>query len=235
MSLGTNNVAAVRMNGRTIIQNLASDLENFFFYNKLSIKMEFDSDSVHHAVYVGKDNNERIRFSKDLSSFEPNNLSDLFYIAIIACHEFAHYLHRHNSTEDSDNLDSMALESWADFYGARLFITLISFGKRTVKSIKEFIDPISQEIILKSIGAALFDIYKYIYAHNTSDQYTPPFERVSIFCAGVTSFFYRLYGEVNAKLFVYVNLTIVRAAELTNQLGANQVDWSTQETIIKKA
>lgn len=222
------------MNGKTIIQDLAKDLEGFFFNNKLSIKMEFDSNSIHHASYVGSDKNERIRFSKDLCDFEPKNLSDFFFIAIIVCHEFAHYLNSHNSTEDSDNLDSAALETWADYYGARLFMTLLTFGKRTAKSIKGFIDPINQEVILISIGKALADIHKRIYEQNTSRKYQPPLERVSIFCAGITSFFYRLYGEVKVKWSACVNLTIVRAAELAEQLGDNQVEWCTQDTIAKK-
>lgn len=223
------------MNGKIIIQDLAKDLQGFFYHNKLSIRIEFDSNSIHHASYVGADDKERIRFSKDICDFETKNLSDLFYVAIIACHEFAHYLNSHNSTTDVDNLDSLALETWADFYGARLFVTLITFGKRTQKSIKSFINPITQGEVLENIGKALSDVNKFIYEQNESPKYPPPPERASIFCAGVLSFFYRIYGSVNVAWSAHVNMTIIRASKLTEKLGENKVDWAAQDVITKRA
>lgn len=223
------------MNGKTIIQDLAKDLQGFFFHNQLTVKMEFDTNSRHHASYLGVDENERISFSKDLCNFVPNSLRDMFYIAIIACHEFSHYLNRHNSISDSENLDSVALETWADFYGARLFVTLITFGKRTRKSINKLNPNADQNIILDEIGKSLGDIHQYVYEQNTSKKYQPPLDRCSIFCAGVTSFFYRLYGTIKVNWSVHVNLTIIEGAGLTEQLGHNLVDWNEQDTISKRA
>lgn len=220
------------MNGKNVVIDLAKDLERFFFHNKLNIKMEFDSNSRHNASYVGTDQNERLRFSKDFCDFQISTLRDFFFIAIISAHEFAHYLHHHNNVEDEDDIDSMSLETWADFYGARLFFTLITFGKRTNKSMSKIQSPLDQNIILHNIGLALSDVHEYIYKVNNSKKYQSPIQRVSIFCSGVISFFYRLYGTVKVEWSSYVNITILRAAGLSQSFGDENVDWPFQEELI---
>ena len=150
--------------GKDVANELIKDIEGFHFHSSnFKIKKEFGRASRLQASVAGIGDDKRIKLSKDICEFEITNLVDLFYVAIIVCHEVAHYLNNHTSHIDKSSVDFTALEVWADFFGARIFITAITFGSRTQKLIKRFCSEIEQEQILISIGRAIKDIYKYIY------------------------------------------------------------------------
>jgi hypothetical protein len=210
----------MKLLGKDVANELIKDVEGFYFHSaKFKIKKQFGSSSRHPAAVVGKGDDKRIRLSIDFCDFPVTNLKDLFFVSIIICHEIAHYLNDHTSHLDKSNADFTALEVWADFFGARLFITSITFGSRMQKLIKKFTPIIEEDKILSAIGLAIKDMYEFIYLPTTDKRYPLALERVLIFNAGSTSFFYRLYNSLTPEFSIKVILTILKEAGLTDIVG----------------
>ncbi len=212
--------------GREIADSLFQDIERFFYHSSgFKLRREFDSKGALHASIKGKYSDARIRLSVDFCHYEASNLDDLFYVLVILCHEVAHYLNRHNDHDDEDDLDVTAIEAWADFYGARLFMTSITFGKRTQSLILEYCAQIDQDMVLDSIGRAIRSIYNEVYIPNTDERYPPALERAFIFNSGVTSFFYRIYGDLKPEWTAHVLLKLLRNSGLSELAENHHIDW----------
>ena len=203
---------------KDVVNALIKDFESFYYNSaKFKIRKEFDSSSRLLASCVGVAERKRIRFSKDFCDFEVKTTDDLFFVAIIVCHEIAHYLNSHSEHKDQESIDFTAFEIWADYFGARIFISSITFGSKMQMLIKRFNSVIDQDKIISSIGRAILDMYESIYLPTTDKKYPSAIERVLIFNAGSTSFFYRLYGELTPQFSTKFILTILKESGLTNK------------------
>jgi hypothetical protein len=212
--------------GREIVEILFRDIERFFYHSSgFKIRREYDSKGAMHASIKGKYSDTRIRLSIEFCHYEVDSLDDLFYVLIILCHEVAHYLNRHNDHNDEDDIDITAIEAWADFYGSRLFMSSITFGKGIQSLMLKYCSQKDQNVILDSIGRAIRSIYDEVYIPNTDERYPPALERAFIFSSGVTSFFYRLYGELRPEWTTHVLLKLLRNSGLCDLAENHQTDW----------
>jgi len=59
------------------------------------------------------------------------SVDDAMFFLIIIGHELAHYVNKHLAHTDESKIDSVAIEGWADFFGARIMFTLITYGNQT--------------------------------------------------------------------------------------------------------
>jgi len=224
-----------QLNAQLVISETLKDIESFFFHSsKFSIKKEYCSSSKQHASIKGSGPKARLIFSKEFCHFEVKNTDDLFEVMIIVCHEVAHYLNKHTDYKDTEAIDFTAIEAWADFFGARIFLTTITYGKKTQKQIKKFSGELEQGEILSSIGRALYSIYNYFYLTNTDHRYQPARVRVLLFTSGTSSFFYRLYGELKPKFTLYVITKILNEAGLTEIISKEHADWEKESKIGEK-
>lgn len=221
----------MKLTGKEIAEIAFKDFENFFYYSSgFSIKKEFNSQGLHHASLIGAGENTRIKFSEDFCNFEAKTLTDLYFVLIILCHEIAHYTNKHNNYTDKDKIDFTGIETWADYFGARIFMCIITFGKKTKGAMSAFDKNWDQDVVLKAMGSALSDIYKLFI--NTSDaRYPVPIERILTFNAGATSFFYRVYNELKPAWTIHV-LTILLNESGLKDIAANHApDWDKQAAI----
>lgn len=190
------------------------------------------SVAMHSRVaFTGAGQASRIRVSQQVCDFQIQSLSDYFNVLLMVCHELAHYLNRHNDHQDASDQDSKALETWADFYGMRLFMYLTTFRTRTRQALMDQFGEPKQDVYLKAIGRSLSEVYQEIYLGSPSDRYPAPHERVLIVAAGVLSFFRRLYGELKPTWSMYVLLTILREDNLLSRVGGHASDTSEHERI----
>jgi len=218
--------------GRDVVENAFHDIEQAFLSSaSFSVNRELDVPMRQHVSFVGSGEKSRIRVSKGLCDFPVVVLEDYFFVLLSVCHELAHYLNRHNDHKDQSELDYKALEVWADFFGTRLFMFLVSFRTRTRQALEKCCEQLNQEAVLKAIGKSLSEIYRTIYAGCVSDHYPPAGERVHIVNAGVLSFFYRLFGGLEPKWTLYVLMTISREARLYQQIGSTEVDMAEHEIL----
>jgi hypothetical protein len=218
--------------GKDVAEAIFSDLESCFYYSsKFRVDREYSESAKHHASFVGSGETSRIRMSRDFRDFEVNTMVDIFYVAIILCHECAHYLNKHNDHTDTENLDFTAIETWADYFGGRVFGVLITYGKKIKSIMTELQCEWGQKIVIENIGLAVKDIYHNIYLPNTDNRYNKPIIRVLVFNAGFISFFYHVFNELKPRFTLCVVLTIIKKAFLSEEMGSENPDWEQHSNI----
>ncbi|MCJ8190492.1 hypothetical protein [Sphingomicrobium aestuariivivum] len=117
----------------------------------------------------------------------------LFFHLLIIGHEIAHVVHRHINGCGQSRDDYRALEMWADFYGAKVMMCLLTFGHRVRPKFKTFYpDTHFLETALEGMGEAAGRLVAGVYT--TDRRYPYPLLRVGLVCNGVTSFLRR---EIN--------------------------------------
>lgn len=176
---------------------------------------DFDGDPATLAQVTNVHEKPTLQFSYLFSDSIVDDYRDLFYCLIIAGHELAHWANAHTKHLDKDDLDSKAIEMWADFFGARLVFTAVA----RCEKVKEIItgqlrtstfDELGPDALLPEYGRALRSLYNDVLVPaDFSPQYPSPIERVHICTAGVTSFFYRHQGCMNMGRAILVLRSIL--------------------------
>lgn len=146
---------------------IASKDINKVFNNLIDVKLEFKEKpgSLDNIVYRGSCENHRIVISKELSIFKHTTLDKAYLTLMITSHELAHYINKHNYHNDKDCTEHRSLELWADYFGARIFMILMSDSDLyTRKTLQRKFAGFSQSDKLENIGKSLitlFDMFMY--------------------------------------------------------------------------
>ncbi|MBX8473092.1 hypothetical protein K5E37_29000 [Pseudomonas sp. RIT778] len=193
--------------GGHLIQAMALDIERFFngshkFKYRISGYKTFATayEGVPVAVY-----------STDIGYKEVLSLEDACLILLIGCHEAAHVLNRHDlvrhSPDNNNAKDDLALEVFADFFGAKLFQTLILVGSETRRLFKQ-VGYSSLEKLYDELGNSLGVLYSTYYQWSESGKsYESALSRVGIAVAGTNSVLDRFLGvDVNRSYKVFEKL-----------------------------
>lgn len=197
-----------------VIKAVIEDFENLFSPDS-GFKVNYKVESGNFLAKVsGNSKGDTLLFSKLLANQEVNSIDDIMFCLIIVGHELAHYVNRHNSHADESKLDSVAIEAWADFFGARIMFTLITHGALLQKKIANimaipFAKPMPvgprQDLLLKACGRALLNAYESLYKQSDGNtKYPKSSIRVRTFVAGISSFFFRLFGSMREDWTIYV-------------------------------
>jgi hypothetical protein len=225
-------MACTTVTGRELATAAFEDLESFFFHSsKFSVQREFDQSIQTHAKIKGSGGSTRIQLSNDLCKHEHDSLSDIMFTMLVVCHELAHYLNFHNHHHDRDRADTVAIEARADNYGAQIFATLITFGKRT-KSIAYKLTPnLNQKILTESIGVAVGRLYTDLYAPNRHPNYPNPAHRAAATMAGLLSFFNRYFGHLPENWTIWFTGTIVQKSGIAEKVRMEDAVNGSEEII----
>lgn len=176
--------------GEQLARAVAEDFEHFFLpFAKPVIAIEVNS--THHACIRGDGESARIVIPVDMAREVINEPDRLFFHLLILGHEIAHLMHRHlHRAREQDVADYRALEYWADFYGAKVVMTLITYGPRVQSIFKSFFTGTQFfETALESIGRAVGRLVQTVYVD--SDRYPKKLLRVGLTSNGITSFLRR--------------------------------------------
>lgn len=192
------------LTNRDVIKSFIADFKSMHHVDQQpDVVCDFDGDPATLAQVVVIAGKPTLRFSYRFADSAVNDHSDLFYCLIIAGHELAHWANAHTKHLDKDDLDSKAIEMWADFFGTRLMFT----GVARCTKVKEIItgrlrtpafEAVGPDSLLPEYGRALRRVYDNVFVPaGISPQYPSPNERAHICAAGVTSFFYRHLGQMH--------------------------------------
>lgn len=228
-----------------VIDAAMTDFEGFFYQESgFKIKYKF-VDGNFFAKISGNTNGETILFSKYLADQKIFSIDDIMFCLIIIGHELAHYVNKHNSHKDTSNLNSVAIETWAEFFGARIMFTLITKGSAMFGKIENiiavpFAKPapawMRQDILLKACGRALRRAYDSLYKQTDgSAKYPNSSIRVLTFIAGISSFFARLFGGMKEDWTLYVYKRVLfdnLLADATHNLAIDVEDESSFQRIV---
>lgn len=191
--------------GYNLSSNAFKDIECCFKKSqRFKFAKEYNSKIRGHVAYCGSGKTAKIKLSKEFCEYEIKTLTDYFFVLMILCHEIAHYFHDHNRFKDSSALDAKAIETQADFFSARVMLTVVTFGERNREILYGLNKELNQSILLEETGKALRRVYDFIYCQNSSKSYPDPITRVIAFLAGVQSFFIRYFREMKRDWSLYV-------------------------------
>jgi hypothetical protein len=184
--------------GEVVARAALADFATFFLPGQ-SLPIELVIENVSgHARAGGK----TIKISQDMAAQVIDDADRLHFHLIILGHEIAHVIHKHAYSGPIDAEDDAALEHWADFYGAKVMMTLLSFGPQTRAICSRFIPDTeaAADVRLPSIGAALGMLMnENIYVENA--HYPPPLKRVALAVIGIVAFLRLYIGVKRPTLF----------------------------------
>lgn len=171
------------------------------------VRCDFDGDPSVLAMILPVAGHPTLRFSYRFADSVVSSHADLFYCLIIAGHELAHWANAHTKHVDTDDLDSKAIEIWADLFGTRIVFTAVARCPNLRPIINRLRTPAfdaeGADALLPAYGEALRQVYERVFVPaGLTPTYPSPNERVQICGVGVTSFFYRHLGKMHQRMTV---------------------------------
>jgi hypothetical protein len=125
----------------------------------------------------------------------------LFHLLMLG-HEIAHLVHRHlDGSSDQSDEDYRSLELWADFYGAKVAMALLTYGKQLHPIAKTFWSEGDMHALLSNIGDAVGLLVSHVYRKHR--KYPSILERAGLTSNGVLSFVRNYYGSSFDLRFYY--------------------------------
>lgn len=221
--------------GKDIALAAKKDLESFFEDEaSFSLNLDLNSNSLSPASVVGVGKKLRIRLSKNFCSAQIDGVDDLHYFLFVVSHEIAHYLHSHNEHKDESEFDSKSLEAFADFFGSKVMMTLLTYGQCFNKLYENFKFKLNSGEVINSIGIAFSNLAEDLF-NNNSDLYSNRITRVGHCCAGITSFLDKQFRDTNIERSMNVLTRIYSAGNLPNILKYEAERYDMDHNLILKS
>jgi len=180
--------------GEDIARDAMDDFENFFEVG-FGIKIALEVGDVDYAVTRGAASNAKIIISREMASEIINTPKDFFFNLLIIGHEISHAILMHNLGRHLEYFEYRSLEMWADFYGTKIMMCLITYGRNLRSMFETFFpeDPYfprdNFRAALDAIGQAVGDLCEHVYRSHS--HYPHPIVRVASIANGLISFFGR--------------------------------------------
>ncbi|MBS1035411.1 hypothetical protein [Gluconobacter cerinus] len=169
-------------------EDLARDAVDDFakFFKKDRIEIPIIVDDVEFAVTRGAGRNTQIVISRGMAAEVIHSPTVMFFHLLIIGHEIAHVVQLHNDCPWHEGDDSRSLEMWADFYGSKVMMCLVTFGGEVSKLFKSFFPSRDFGQQLDHLGNAVGLLTKHVY--NNSKNYPHILTRIGCVQNGVHSF-----------------------------------------------
>ncbi|HEX8622868.1 MAG TPA: hypothetical protein VF718_12955 [Allosphingosinicella sp.] len=174
------------LTGEALARAVAADFESFFLpWQPMKVRIAVEPARSPCIRGVGDD--ARIVITPDMASDVIRDSDTFFFHLLILGHEIAHLVHRHLNAKDVGSADDRALEFWADFYGAKVLMVLVTYGDRCSAIFRSYFGAAGFETPLESVGRAVGRMVESgIY--NEHPRYPKPLLRVGLVSNGITSF-----------------------------------------------
>lgn len=185
---GINKMASTVLTGEKLARAVVQDFASFFCNGK-EINIPIVIGKVDYASTRGSSKNSSIIISKEMAEEVIDNPKDLFFHLLILGHEICHAVLLHNSGNHQENNEFRALEMWADFYGTKIALCLITYGKNLKSIFFDFFTAPNFLVVVEAMGEAVGLLIKYVYREN--DHYPHPIVRVGSVMNGTISFFWK--------------------------------------------
>lgn len=175
------------LTGLDLALAVADDFRSFFLPGEAPV-FSVAVEGAHSACIRRSGDEIRVVIPTDMAREVIDDADRMFFHLLILGHELAHLVHRHLYAKEQETADYRALEYWADFYGAKLMLVLVTFGRRCNDIFQEFFPGTHFfESALESIGRAVGRLVETIYSDDS--RYPRKLLRVGLTSNGVTSFF----------------------------------------------
>ncbi|WP_410480239.1 hypothetical protein [Pseudomonas sp. DCA-1] len=228
----------MQITNKEVIEALIADFKLMHFsILQPDVRCDFDGDPAVLAQVVKVAGIPTLRFSYRFADNVVSNHTDMFYCLIIAAHELAHWTNAHTKHLDRDDLDSKAIEMWADFFGTRLLFTAVARCKHLAAIINRLSTPAfdaeGSDGLLSPYGEALRQVYDRVFVPaGESPKYPSPAERAQICGTGVPSFFHRHFGELyEGRTIFSLNKVLVEPFSDILEIFSGEMDSEAAEEL----
>lgn len=180
--------------GLQLIDAVKADFESFF-PNRRDFVVHVEFTGV-NPTCRGTGDKCRICLPAGFRDLEISDLDEFHFWLITLGHEIAHYLNRHNDfnvgAEESE-FETRSIEDWADFYGTKLMMSLITFGERTNAIYTGYGGADNFTSRIESMARALFQLASTFFNFQSA-KYAPRMTRVASCVNGINSFLDKYNG-----------------------------------------
>lgn len=223
------------LTGKDVVEAFKSDVSSFFETSPpFNLRVDCFGNS---PTCAGSGSNTRIQLPDFFFEKAVVTTEDLVFLLLILGHETAHYLHRHNEHRDKSKDETKALEIWADYFGTKVAMVVMTYGLETIERFGKLlvVDSNSRTNALAHGLATLATSYFNI----KSDKYPPSYKRVGVCISGMLSFVqvqyilqdYRKFGIAGYNRACLDETKVKRGLGFQNRLYQNQtLKNSTKET-----
>lgn len=174
--------------GKVLAKMALKDFADFFLPGHQLVIPLTIGDTSSHASAKSRGAKRWIAISRDMADHEITDPATFLFHLLILGHEIAHVVHEHVHAGQQEAKDHSALEFWADFYGAKVTMTLITFGSRICDGLEDFVQGASEDKKrLTYLGEAV-DKMIAGNVYNDHPKYPPPLVRAGLVSNGVISF-----------------------------------------------
>jgi len=180
-----------------IVKAIFDDFHSFFI-NKKHAKFKFLFEKKDELKVYRTGSKSYLNIPRDIKYLNIENDAEKLYLLFLLGHEIAHLANKHLNYIDKNSFDTRTIEMWADFFGAKISMSILLHGKSfnrlldiNVSNPNEGIELIAK--MLKKINA----IYKN---SNFSSKYLNSNNRLSTTIAGIAAFLTRAEMWATRKL-----------------------------------
>lgn len=197
--------------GKDLFNAVREDIEKFFaLKNEFHVMAELGGSKI---TCTGKGTRCRILLSSDFCNGKIIDADGVHFSLLVICHELAHYLHKHNEHEDKNNTETRSIEDWADFFGAKIMMTVITFGDKTREIYNSFPENSHSGKRIDSMGNSLALLAETFYNTN-SEKYSNRLSRIGFSVAGINSFLDTHMGNVDISRSFSVMMRVYESAHI---------------------
>lgn len=221
------------LTGEALARMALADFENFFLPGRgMHIPLTI-GDTRSHASAKSRGTERWIAISRDMASQEIDGPTTLFFHLLILGHEIAHIVHEHTYAGEQQADEHSALEFWADFYGAKVMMTLVTFGDQISGVMRSYFPvAVTFDKPLAHVAEAA-DRMVEGNVYNRHARYPAPMVRVGLISNGVTSFLrHNMADSFSPGMYLQILLQIISGGNVQRLIDLEQlkVDFATDPT-----
>lgn len=174
---------------RELIKMIFDDFKDFFIDEKYAIfSYRFGLKDELKVYRTGS--KAFLNIPNAIDFLEIDNDESKFYLLFMIGHEIAHLTHRHLDHIDRDKFDSKTIEMWADFFGAKIAMAILMYGRRFTSTLA--CDASRKEEPLNEIFCALINrLHPVLSGADGYGKYLNSKDRISTMIAGIAAYLTR--------------------------------------------
>lgn len=225
------NRARPALTGAILAKLALEDFAGFFLPGHELIIPLTIGDTSGHASAKSKGSERWIAISRDMADHEIATPATFLFHLLILGHEIAHVVHEHVYAGQQEAKDYSALEFWADFYGAKVAMTLITYDTQICKSFGGFLQAASEKKERLQYLADAIDMMIAGNVYVAHRKYPPPLVRAGLISNGVTSFLRHNMGAAfTPKMYpgIFATLMSGPSVQAIIETDALQTDFSSE-------
>ena len=210
----------MQLKGLHVLEAFKADVESFFYPES-----GFVMNTVVQGTktrYMGNAERGGITVSEDLANCEVSSLERMMFLLLVLGHETAHLLNVHGGHRDQSNDDTRALEVWADFFGTKAAMVVMTIGDKMQDMVASLPGGGETGPRLDAIGAAI-GLLGTTYFDTDDGRYESAPVRVATCVAGVMSALdthWKMHGiEKDVERSLKLQLRLYQTPAMMAQLG----------------